>query len=393
MPWRLREPHGQLIQGGFDLTDADTVAMKCKYLDDEGDLCTLNKLTLAHWIQQHPNGPLKIQVSLATLKEAARHIEREASMQDATAPNDVKGKSMGTVEVVDWTRHAYGHCPRNRKHTRRRGTTIGQTPHSPTAHHEAKSMGPVINRTNNSGGLVRNTVSEYDGPKLGNEVKAEIHEVRCDKIKVDQVADFSGTMDVERPGPVISCINNSGGFMQSVMPEVDSPKLGNEVKAAIHEVRRGKVEVEQLADLPGTVEVERPGPVISCINNSGGFMQSAMPEVDSPKLGNEVKAAIHEVRRGKVEVEQLADFPGTVEVERPRPVISCINNSGGFMQSAMPEVDSHKLGNEVKAAIHEVRRDKTEANQSAGLSGRMEIGHRRNRGITAGATAGRPQKH
>ena len=43
----------QLIQGGFDLTDADTVAMKCKYLDDEGDLCTLNKLTLAHWVQQH----------------------------------------------------------------------------------------------------------------------------------------------------------------------------------------------------------------------------------------------------------------------------------------------------------------------------------------------------
>ena len=47
----------QLIQGGFDLTDADTVAMKCKYLDDEADLCTLNKLTLAHWVQQHPNGP------------------------------------------------------------------------------------------------------------------------------------------------------------------------------------------------------------------------------------------------------------------------------------------------------------------------------------------------
>ena len=53
------------------------LAMKCKYLDDEGDLCTLNKLTLAHWVQQHPNGPLKIQVSLATLEEAARHIEEK----------------------------------------------------------------------------------------------------------------------------------------------------------------------------------------------------------------------------------------------------------------------------------------------------------------------------
>ena len=173
----------QLIQGGFDLTDADTVAMKCKYLDDEGDLCTLNKLTLA------------------TLEEAARHIEGEAGKQDATASNDVdcdEGKRKGTViryidchdapkpsaiEVVDWTRAAYGRCPRHRKHTR--------------------------HRTNNSGGLVRNTVSEYDGPKLGNEVKAEEHEVRRDKVKVDQLADLSGTMDVERPGPVISCINNS----------------------------------------------------------------------------------------------------------------------------------------------------------------------------------------
>ena len=39
------------------------------------------------------------------------------------------------------------------------------------------------------------------------------------------------------------------------------------------------------------------------------------------------------------------------------------------------------------------RGDKTEANQSAGLSRRTEIGHRRNRGITAGATAVKPQKH
>ena len=39
---------------------------------------------------------------------------------------------------------------------------------------------------------MRNTVSECDGPKLGNEVKAEIHEVRRDKIKVDQLADLPG---------------------------------------------------------------------------------------------------------------------------------------------------------------------------------------------------------
>ena len=62
---------------------------------------------------------------------------------------------------------------------------------------------------------MRNTVSECDGPKLGNEVKAAIHKVRRVKVEVEQLADFPGTMDVERPGTVISCINNSGGFMQS----------------------------------------------------------------------------------------------------------------------------------------------------------------------------------
>ena len=33
------------------------------------------------------------------------------------------------------------------------------------------------------------------------------------------------------------------------------------------------------------------------------------------------------------------------------------------------------------------------SDQSAGLSGRVEIEHLRNRGITAGAAAGKPQKH
>ena len=106
-----------------------------------------------------------------------------------------------------------------------------------------------------------------------------------------------------------------------------------------------------------------------------------------------MKAAIHEVKRDKVEVVQLADLPGTTDAERPGPVISCISNSGGFMRNAMPEVDSLKLGNEVKAAIHEVRCDKTKSDQSAGLSGRLEIECLRNRGITAGATARKPQEH
>ena len=38
----------------------------------------------------------------------------------------------------------------------------------------------------------------YDGLKLGNEVKAEIHDVRRDKTRSDQLAGLPGTMDIER---------------------------------------------------------------------------------------------------------------------------------------------------------------------------------------------------
>ena len=47
--------------------------------------------------------------------------------------------------------------------------------------------------------------------------------------------------------------------------------------------------------------------------------------------------------------------------------------------SAVPDFDGPKLGMEVNAEVHDVRRDKTEANQSAGLSGTMEVEHPRYR--------------
>ena len=43
-----------VIQSGFDVTDADALVMKCRYLDEEGDFCTLTRLTLVDWTQQHP---------------------------------------------------------------------------------------------------------------------------------------------------------------------------------------------------------------------------------------------------------------------------------------------------------------------------------------------------
>ena len=44
---------------------------------------------------------------------------------------------------------------------------------------------------------------------------------------------------------------------------------------------------------------------------------------------------------------------------------SVINNCGGYVQSAVHEFDGTKSGNEVKAEIHDVRRDKTKVSQSA----------------------------
>ena len=120
----------------------------------------------------------------------------------------------------------------------------------------------------------------------------------------------------------------------------DGLKLGNEVKAEMHEVRRDKTNASQSAGLFGTMEVE-------CV-----------PKFDDFKLGNEVKAEAHDV------------------------VLSAVSESNGL-----------KLGNEAEAEMYEVRRDKTKASQSAGLSGTMEIEHQRDRGIIAGATAGKPQEH
>nr|ABV22340.1 calponin domain-containing protein [Noctiluca scintillans] len=85
--------------------------------------------------------------------------------------------------------------------------------------------------------------------------------------------------------------------------------------------------------------------------------------------------------------------PDLYEAKNMGSVINCINNYGGFVQSAVPEFDGPKLGNEVKAEVHDVRRDKTKVDQSAGLSGTMEIERPRYGGVTAGATAGKPQEH
>ena len=61
------------------------------YLDEEGAFCTLNRLTLADWTQQHPRGPLKIHVSL-------RSSDVGSSRQSANVPNDAVHQDNGHVQ-------------------------------------------------------------------------------------------------------------------------------------------------------------------------------------------------------------------------------------------------------------------------------------------------------
>ena len=86
------------------------------------------------------------------------------------------------------------------------------------------------------------------------------------------------------------------------------------------------------------------GSVVNCINISGRFLQSAVSEFDGP------------------EAIQSPGLSGTREAERPRYGGRTANNYGEFAQSAVPDVDGLKLGNEVKAEIHDVWRDRTEGN-------------------------------
>ena len=51
--------------------------------------------------------------------------------------------------------------------------------------------------------------------------------------------------------------------------------------------------------------------------------------------------------------------PDLYEAKNMGSVINCINNHGGFVQSAVPEFDGLKLGDEVKAEVEGVWRDKT----------------------------------
>ena len=63
---------------------------------------------------------------------------------------------------------------------------------------------------------------------------------------------------------------------------------------------------------------------------------------------------MHDVRLDETEANQSAGLSVTMEVERPRYGCKTANNYGEFAQSAVPEFDDVKHGNEVKAEARDV---------------------------------------
>ena len=129
-------------------------------------------------------------------------------------------------------------------------------------------------------------------------------------------------------------------------------------------------------------------------------VQSAVPDFDGLKLGNEVKAEIHDVRRDRTKVNQSVSLSGTVEVEHQ--AAGQVAGSQTRPESPVPAVAGIDAGWAVKTAKEEAALAGVRA---AGLSGKMEIERLsyaadqaariqarprsppRHRGSTAGATA------
>ena len=115
------------------------------------------------------------------------------------------------------------------EHLRNRGITAGTTAGKPQKHQ-----------------AVQSAVPDADGLELGNEVKAEMHDVRRDRTKMNQsaTADPAG-LDADFLNAARDTgVSESSGCGTADM--YDGPKLRNEVEAEA-----------QSADRVGTVEIER----------------------------------------------------------------------------------------------------------------------------------------
>ena len=124
------------------------------------------------------------------------------------------GLACGIAGQTDRHHLLHGRCPCHRKHTRRRDQNIVN---QSAADHD-DNMGSGINCINNSGRFVQSAVPEFDGPKLGMEVKAELRDVRPDETEAIQSPGLSRTMEAERPRYGGKTANNYGEFAQSAVP-------------------------------------------------------------------------------------------------------------------------------------------------------------------------------
>ena len=99
---------------------------------------------------------------------------------------------------------------------------------------------------------MQSAVPDFDGLELGNEVKAEIHDVRRDRTKVNQSVSLSGTIEVEHQaaGQVVG----SQTRPKSLVPAVAGLDAGWAVKTAKKEAALASVKA---AGLSGTMEIER----------------------------------------------------------------------------------------------------------------------------------------
>ena len=104
------------------------------------------------------------------------------------------------------------------------------------------------------------------------------------------------------------------------------------------------------------------------------------PSPDDVKLGNKVKAEASSEMRSRLRHAMSGETRPRLASRRASPE-QWKSSTGGTeallraVQSAVPDFDGFKLGNEVKAEIHDVRRDRTKVNQSVSLSGTMEVEH------------------
>ena len=182
--------------------------------------------------------------------------------------------------------------------------------------------------------------------------------------------------------------NCSGGCAQGAVLDLEDVKLEAGIEAGVKDTRRVQTDVESTG-LRDAFLAESSG---FCAPSSTPSGQVPSTRSLSPPRPQHGRCACHgkSARRDKTKVDQAEGLSGTKETEHPR--------------YAVPEFDGFKLGNDVKAEAHDVRRDHAVQNavsvcggpklrneveaeaQSADRVGTVEIERRR---YAAGQAAGR----